>query len=118
MNQLRGAVIFGHAKISDPLLPFLSNLQTIFESNQVFGPVLYIHGDGHEFDIETPFSDTWDAFTGIEVDQGGLADPLLITVAPSSNGVTVPLTSEKNSQIILGDGLFRVDRQQGLYLSQ
>ena len=69
VNQLRGVVMFGHAEISDPLLPFFSNLQTIFNSNQVFGPVLYIHGDGHVFGIETPFSGTWDSFTAIQVDQ-------------------------------------------------
>ena len=47
--------------------------------------------------------------------QGGKADPLLIEVAPLRNGVMEPLEKENELQYIFGNGLFRVDRQNGRY---
>ena len=80
-------------------------------------PVLNFHGDGHLFSIETNFSFVtgWNGFTDIQVDQGGKADPLLVEVAPLRNGEMEPFKKESKMQYVYGDGLFRIDRQNGRY---
>jgi hypothetical protein len=90
----------------------------VFAAEAVYSPVLYIHGDGHDFNINTEFGPNigWPSLTRIEVDQGAYADPLLITVARENGGLVEPLTPDSSgNQFLLGNGLFLVDRQAGRY---
>ncbi|WP_417850075.1 hypothetical protein [Thalassoglobus sp.] len=75
-DELRGIVLFGHA-LPKPVHDDFFN--PFNEQAKVFGkPVLYIHGDGHRWINDTPF----DAknIQRIQVDQGGIAPPLKVTV--------------------------------------
>ena len=167
--EIRGVVIFGHALRSPNTRPLFDFIATYFTTQQQESgrhqiPVMYIHGDGHNFDIDTKIQHQfkWYNFVDIQVDQGGLAEPLIIDVAPSarsaaatgtksttdkktaiksssnkkdhddknddnsssrSSGISSHHTRratatsiEKTKTYTFGrDGLFRLDRQQGLY---
>jgi len=115
---IRGVVMFGHAMVSPDIRPFFENLRTVFLDAGVYSPVLYIHGDGHDFNINTLFGEKlgWPQLTRVEVDQGAYADPLLITVAPNVGGLLTPLTADDSGlQFALSNGLFLLDRQKGRY---
>lgn len=117
-SEIRGVVMFSHALVSPDIRPFFENLQTVFAAEAVYSPVLYIHGDGHDFNINTEFGPNigWPSLTRIGVDQGAYADPLLITVARENGGLVEPLTPDSSgNQFLLGNGLFLVDRQAGRY---
>ena len=116
-HTLRGVVMFGHARIAGYLRPFFMELKQVFYDAMVYVPVLYIHGDGHEFNFNDNFGTNigWSQFIDIQVDQGAYADPLLVEVALWTNGVMTPLVSNNPNQFIAGNGLFRIDRQSGRY---
>lgn len=118
-ERLRGVVMFGHARIAGYLRPFFMELKQVFLDALVLGPVLYIHGDGHKFSINEKFGPNigWNQFVDIQVDQGAYADPLLIEVAMSDAGLMQALIADNPNQFIVGNGLFRVDRQRGRYPS-
>jgi len=80
-------------------------------------PVLYLHGDGHNWDIDTKLSHQlhWKHFRDVQVDQGGLADPIIVDVAPQKNGKLKGLKQRNDLEVAFGRGLFRIDRQGGLY---
>jgi hypothetical protein len=116
-SQLRGVVMFAHGLIGDALIPFFGELKDIFYAYNVDVPTLYVHGDGHQFHIGLNMGQqfNWSSFIDIQVEQGALADPLLIGVAPVVNGITSPLLQETDMQTVLAGGLFRVDQQNGCY---
>jgi hypothetical protein len=117
-SQLRGVVMFGHGLIGEPLFPFFGELRDVFAAYNVDVPTLYVHGDGHKFHIGQNIGQNsfgWTSFIEIQVEQGALADPLLIEVAPLVNGVTSPLLQERDMQTVVAGGLFRVDQQNGCY---
>jgi hypothetical protein len=117
-SEIRGVVMFGHAMVSPDIRPFFENLQTVFVNEGVYHPVLYIHGDGHDFNINTDLGINlgWPQFTRIEVDQGAFADPLLLTVARNNGGLAETLVPDSSgNQFLVGNGLFMVDRQAGRY---
>jgi len=119
-ERLRGVVMFGHARIAGYLRPFFMELKQVFYDALVLVPVLYIHGDGHKFIINDNFGTNigWPQFVDVQVDQGAKADPLLIEVALSPGGlIQQSLISNNPNQYIVGNGLFRIDRQNGLYPS-
>ena len=52
----------------------------------------------------------------IQVDQGGLADPVIVDIAPQIKGKLKGFKDTDNDlELVLGDGLIRLDRQNGLY---
>ena len=117
-SEIRGVVMISHAMVSPDIRPFFENLQTVFVAEAVYSPVLYIHGDGHDFKINTDFGQNlgWPQLTRIEVDQGAYADPLLISVARDIGGLVEPLVPDgSGNQFLVGNGLFLVDRQAGRY---
>ena len=69
-------VLFGHAtpvlKHNDFFTPFVALV------NEAQVPVLYLHGDGHRWIKDKPFGT--DLITRVQVDQGGIAPPLRVTV--------------------------------------
>lgn len=116
--DIRGVVMFGHALLSGVVTEFFVDLKQVFMQHAMHTiPVLYIHGHGHTFNIDTDFGNDydWTMFTELQVDQGAYADPLLIQVAPIKGSILQPLLEETDLQIVLADGLFRIDRQEGLY---
>jgi hypothetical protein len=75
-DQAASVVVFGHAKPNrkhdDFFTPFVEDAAR-FEK-----PILYLHGDGHRWIHDRPF----DAknILRVQVDQGGIAPPVLITI--------------------------------------
>lgn len=75
-DSVRSAIIFGHAfplRVHDDYFKGLNKVAADFRK-----PVLYLHGDGHRWIRNRPF----DAqnILRIQVDQGGIAPPIKITV--------------------------------------
>ena len=89
----------------------------MFDDENANVPVLYLCGDSHYWDIEEG-KYSWSEFTYVSVDRGACADPLLIEVAPVIEGETHLLKVRAVRQYIVGDGLFRIDRQSGRYTSK
>jgi len=115
-DGLRGIVLFSHAEDSDDLEDFFEDdLKSVMDYYDIDVPVVYICGDNHEWDLDKKY---WKGFIYVQLDQGGCGDPLLIEVAPVVDGETQWFESAASSQYIIGDGLFRIDRQDGRYDSK
>lgn len=113
-SDLRGVVFFSHAEESDDLEDFFEeDLRDVFDDFDMNVPVLYLCGDSHKWDIDE--EKYWDQFTYVSVDRGACADPLIVEVAPEIDGETQYFEYEEWNQYIVGDGLFRIDRQGGRY---
>jgi len=115
-REIRGVVILGHAGRSERNEKFFVQTRKYFENSSTRQniPVLYLHGDGLASKIDKEHSPFYD----VQVDQGGLAEPCIIDVAPQRNGKVRSLhkaRDKSDSQTILGKGLFRLDQQQGRY---
>ena len=117
-DDFRGVVFFSHAEDSKDLEDFFEDdLRDLFYDENIDVPVLYLCGDSHSWDIEEG-KYRWSEFTYVSVDRGACADPLLIEVAPVIDGETQYFEDEGSRQYIVGDGLFRIDRQSGRYNSK
>lgn len=115
-REIRGVIIVGHAGRSERNENFFAHMRKYFDKSSTRQnlPVLYLHGNGLSWIVDKDLS----PFYEIQIDQGGLADPCIIDVAPQRNGKTQNLHRERNkmdTQIILGKGLFRLDKQRGRY---
>ena len=117
--SIRGVILFGHSLRSPYTRPFFEGIVGSFinDTQKEDIPVLYLHGDGHDWRIDTKFSHQlhWKYYHDVQVDQGGLADPCLVEIAPQIDGKLVPLEKEHDNQFLFGKGLFRIDRQRGRY---
>lgn len=75
-DEVSSLVIFGHAlpgaKHADFFDPFMK------DARQFQKPILYLHGDGHKWIHDRPFEAK--NILRVEVDQGGIAPPLKVTV--------------------------------------
>lgn len=75
-GTIRSAIIFGHAKptvIHDDYFNGLCDAATQFNK-----PILYLQGDGHRWIQDRPFKAQ--NILRIQVDQGGIAPPIKVTV--------------------------------------
>ena len=109
MHESRAIVIFGHSivgqRIFDPIKEIVSETEI---------PLLYVHGDGHHF-VESRLMGTkpmWDRFWRIQVDEGGKAPPLKITIKDPDDHTPFEITNEH--QRIYHD-MIKIDRMGGLY---
>jgi hypothetical protein len=118
-RPIRGVLVLGHSLRSPRTRPFFESLATHFASGtgREKIPVMYLHGDGHDFDVDKKFSHQlhWRNYWDVQVDMGALADPIIVEVAAQVNGEIVPLQQEHENQLVVGRGLFRIDRQRGTY---
>eukprot|EP00535_Pseudo-nitzschia_heimii_P006550 CAMPEP_0197176616 /NCGR_PEP_ID=MMETSP1423-20130617/2479_1 /TAXON_ID=476441 /ORGANISM="Pseudo-nitzschia heimii, Strain UNC1101" /LENGTH=428 /DNA_ID=CAMNT_0042626013 /DNA_START=115 /DNA_END=1401 /DNA_ORIENTATION=- len=115
-REIRAVVILGHAGRSERNENFFSHMRKYFDksSSRQNLPVLYLHGNGGSWKIDKDLSPFYD----VQVDQGGLAEPCIIDVAPQRNGKVQNLHRGRNkmdAQTILGKGFFRLDQQGGRY---
>lgn len=69
-------VVFGHAGPSASHNDFFTGF--VQEAARFEKPVLYLHGDGHRWVYDRPFAAK--NVLRVQVDQGGIAPPLLVTV--------------------------------------
>lgn len=72
-------VIFGHAGADHVRDGYFDKLKRFHDSSSFEDiPLLYIHGNGHEYDFYKPFGR--DNMAALQVDQGKIAPPLKVTV--------------------------------------
>ncbi len=75
-NEVSSLVLFGHAKPISAHNDFFGPFsQTAIKFKK---PILYLHGDGHKWIYDRPFAAK--NILRIEVDQGGIAPPLKVTI--------------------------------------
>lgn len=120
--EVRGVILLGHCLRSPRTRPFFLHVADHFVNitHRANLPVLYLHGDGHDWDVDAKLSHQlhWKHFRDVQVDQGGLADPIIVDVAPQKKGKLKGLKADEDKgdlEIVFGRGLFRIDRQRGLY---
>ena len=77
-GSYQALVLFGHAHPFVNHNDFFTPFVALVEKAKV--PVLYLHGDGHKWIKDKPFGT--EIITRVQVDQGGVAPPLRITVKP------------------------------------
>jgi hypothetical protein len=83
-ERVRGAVVVGHAHPVGPRQPFAEVF--IPTAARFAKPVLYLHGDGHRWIHNRPFAAAPNLLR-VQIDQGGIAPPLRVTVAePGADG--------------------------------
>lgn len=80
-EECRAVVVFGHALPTARHLDFFGPFTDVIAKSGK--PALYIHGDGHRWIQDRPFPNAPN-LTRIQVDQGGIAPPLKITITESA----------------------------------
>jgi hypothetical protein len=113
-SSIQVIAMFGHGQFQAETKEFFEGIVSAFSGTRTRLPLLYIHGDGHKWDMNDKVQTqlNWPTFFDIQVDQGGLADPLFVEF---SLNPAVPLTQEHDLQYVLADGMVRLDRQRGRY---
>jgi len=118
-REIRGVILLGHSLRSPRTRPFFLAVSKYFLNitHRENIPVLYQHGDGHKWDVDTKLSHQihWKHFRDIQVDQGGLADPIIVDIAAQKGGKMKGLKPRNDLEVVFGSGLFRIDRQRGQY---
>ncbi|VEU41383.1 unnamed protein product [Pseudo-nitzschia multistriata] len=118
-SEIRGVVLLGHCLRSPRTRPFFLTVADYFVNitHRENLPVVYLHGDGHKWDVDTKLSHQlhWKHFRDIQVDQGGLADPIIVDVASQKRGKLNVLKKRSDLELVIGKGMFRIDRQRGKY---
>lgn len=119
-SNIRGVILLGHSLRSPRTRPLFEGIVDTFRTvkSRAKLPVLYLHGDGHDWDMDNKLSQQlgWLNFWDVQVDQGALADPILVEIASFDvHGKMVPLKVENDKQVVFGRGLIRIDRQRGKY---
>lgn len=79
-QRIRSLVVFGHARPAKIHDDFFDPFSTVAE--EFARPVLYLHGDGHKWVYDRPFRAK--NILRVEVDQGGIAPPLKVSVTHDS----------------------------------
>jgi len=80
-KNFHAIVLLGHAHPMINHNDFFTSLVPIVKTANV--PLLYLHGDGHRWIQDKPFGT--DLITRVQVDQGGIAPPVKITVTRDPN---------------------------------
>jgi len=105
----RTIIFFGHARRGREVW---FTMQDLLYQYQI--PVVYLHGNGHEFYVDNPIVE-WPRFTEVQVDQGANARPVKVTVrGTTQQALNRPFVREDINQHIFG-GLVKLDRRGGLY---
>ena len=113
---IQAVIIFGHGQFGENTKPFFEGIHKAFTNAGRLDTttVMYIHGDGHKWDLGDKVQShlDWPNFIDIQVDQGAFADPLYIQFAIHSSML---LRIEHDLQYLFANGTIRIDRQRGRY---
>ena len=90
--EVYAAVVFGHANPADKHQPFMLPFRAA--ASDFARPVLYLHADGHVWIEDQPWPEP--NMFRVQVDQGGSADPLQVTVDPEAPGIN-PFVFERDA---------------------
>ncbi len=80
-DAVHAAVVFGHASPPPTHDVFMNRFHPAVEA--LGKPVLYLHADGHFFEEQHPYFE--DNLWRVQVDEGGVAVPLQVTVLPEGD---------------------------------
>lgn len=107
-------VIFGQGQFGNETKEFFEGIYPLFSGTRVSTPVMYIHGDGHKWDLNDKVQSqlNWPMFTDVQVDQGAFADPIIVEFSVNPYA---PLVQEHDLQYVFANGMIRIDRQRGRY---
>jgi len=126
----RALVMLGHPMRRDNIRPFFNKLEPYFydpgwllKGDVLPGmdfPVLYFHGDGHNWEVDTRLQLydelNWELFYDVMCDMGGKAPPITLEFRGSDDA---PFVQERTDQFIIpdknGEGIIRIDRRGGTY---
>mmetsp|Transcript_16655 Transcript_16655/g.23465 ORF Transcript_16655/g.23465 Transcript_16655/m.23465 type:complete len:522 (+) Transcript_16655:306-1871(+) len=119
-SEIRAVIIFGHGNRSPNNRFFFEEIANdIFLETSTLRsiPVVYLHGDGHRWNVDRRLAEQigWTSQWDITVDRGGAAPPVLVEIAPVIGDALVPFQQENEFQLVIADGLIRIDRQGGRY---
>ena len=106
--KLRAVILFGHAWYAD----FFNDMKEELTLGLGGVPVVYFHGNGHEWYFDDRYYGNDNPFYVMQVDNGAVAPPLKITVY----GDDRPYLNEedrKGANDNLIDGFIGIDRQGG-----
>lgn len=112
-GRIRAVIVFGHA-MNAPRLRLLEHMK---ERLSPLGlPVLYFKGDKHTFEICGSFQGiSWDNFTIVQVEQGGNAPPIRVTVQGTTpQALQEPFGTQSSNVTMLAD-FINLDQRGGLY---
>lgn len=111
-GRIRAVIIAGHALTrSDSSLNTLQVIKDSFGGYDI--PVIFFKGDKHTFEVcESFLGIGWEKFKIVQVDQGGNAPPVRVSVLGKEIGSSNP--SESNATISLSD-FIHLDRRGGVY---
>ncbi len=114
-DDIRLCVFFAHSSKGVRVFRYAQRMLSGF-------PTLVLKGDGHTFDVSNNLRDVgqdfgWDLFKVVQVDQGGKAPPIRITIqGTSAEALTAPMeVGESNNELVFWDGLVFLDRRGGVY---
>lgn len=109
-NDIRAVITFSHANKFPDVHEMIAK-----RAKNLGVPALYVHGSGHTWDLERPFNGI-DNYWRIQVDQGGHAPPVKVTVRGTTHHDrwVKPFEAESGHQHVLGN-MIKVDRRGGLY---
>lgn len=106
--ELRAVILFGHAWYDD----FFDDLKEELTVGLEGTPVVYFHGNGHEWYFDDEYYGNENPFYVMQVDNGAAAPPLKITVYGDDRSYMDEGDREDaNDELI--DGFIGVDRQGG-----
>jgi len=108
-GSLRSVVFFGHADRFEGLFE---------EAEEMLAPLsiptLYIHGNGHKWEMENPIKG-WDEYLRVQVDKGGDAPPIKVTIRGTTPVArSSPFYASDQFQHMHGTDV-KIDRRGGLY---
>ena len=111
-GRIRAVIIAGHALTrSQSSLNTLQVIKDSFEGYDI--PVIFFKGDKHTFEVcESFLGIGWENFKIVQVDQGGNAPPVRVSVLGEEISSSNP--SESNATITLSD-FIHLDRRGGVY---
>ena len=104
-DSLRAVIIFGHAFKFKKLLKMVAGV-----TEKMGVPSMYLHSDGQKWNFRQPFDDN--NFWKIQVDQGGEAPPVKVTVYGTEKA---PSDDSDSTTWFTIDDFISIDRRGGLY---
>lgn len=108
-RSLRAVVFLGHA---DKFPELFEEAEDLLGKLRI--PTLYIHGNGHKWEKEKPING-WDEYMRIQVDQGGNAPPIKVTIRGTTPVARYsPFYASNQYQHMHGSNV-KIDRRGGLY---
>lgn len=117
MASIRLCIIFAHSSKGARVFRHAQRVLSGYSF-----PTLVLKGDGHTFDVSNNLRDVgqdfgWDLFKVVQVNRGGEAPPIRITIqGTTAEALKAPIeVGKSNNELVFWDGLGFLDRRGGVY---